>query len=149
MAVPSLDDDDYMRLLAFRDGLRTFLHWSEQEAKAVGLTSPQHQLLLAIRGHGDAPSIGDVAAHLLLRHHSVVELVDRAVAAGLVERRHDADDHRVVRLHLTADAERRVAALAAVHLEELSRLRPQFESLWARLPAGAAQAGDAAGAGSR
>jgi hypothetical protein len=29
-----------------------------------------------------------------------------------------------------------VAALASVHLEELSRLRPRFDSLWADLPSG-------------
>ena len=30
--------------------LRRFLHWSEEQAVAVGLTPAQHQLLLAIRG---------------------------------------------------------------------------------------------------
>ncbi|HEX8003153.1 MAG TPA: MarR family winged helix-turn-helix transcriptional regulator [Mycobacteriales bacterium] len=130
----TLRDEEYERLLAFRDGLRRFLRWSEDEARRVGLTGPQHQLLLAIRGHGTPPSVGDVAAHLLLRHHSAVELVDRAVAAGLVRRAPDPDDQRVVRLRLTPAGERKVAALAAAHLEELSRLRPRLESLWARLP---------------
>ena len=129
-----LRDEDFARLLAFRDGLRRFQHWSEEQAKGVGLTGAQHQLLLAIRGHGAAPSIGEVAAHLLLRHHSAVELVDRAVAAGLVERVDDADDQRVVRLRLTREGSQRVAALAEAHLEELSRLRPHLESLWSDLP---------------
>ena len=131
-----LRDEDFARLLAFRDGLRRFQHWSEEQAKAVGVTGAQHQLLLAIRGHGEAPSIRDVAEHMLLRHHSVVELVDRAVTAGLVERIGDAHDQRVVRLRLTDTGEARVAALASVHLEELSRLRPRFDSLWADLPSG-------------
>ena len=130
-----LSDGEYERLLAFRDGLRRFLRWSEDEARAVGLTSPQHQLLLAIRGHGGLPSIGEVAAHLLLRHHSVVELADRAVAAGLVERVADPADHRVVRLRLTRAGATKLAALASVHLEELSRLRSRFDSLWDHLPA--------------
>lgn len=129
-----LRDEDFARLLAFRDGLRRFQHWSEEQARAVGLTGAQHQLLLAIRGHVGAPSIRDVADHLLLRHHSVVELVDRAVIAGLVERVHDAEDQRVVRLHLTATGEQRVEALAGAHLEELSRLRPQLDALWTDLP---------------
>lgn len=133
--VGPLQDDDFERLLAFRDGLRRFQHWSEEQAKAVGLTGAQHQLLLAIRGHGEIPSIRDVADHLLLRHHSVVELVDRAVAAGLVERVADADDQRIVRLRLTATGAERVEALAGAHLEELSRLRPRFDSLWIDLPA--------------
>lgn len=129
-----LRDDDFRRLLAFRDGLRRFQHWSEEQAKAVGLTGTQHQLLLAIRGHGQTPSIREVADHLLLRHHSTVELIDRAVGAGLVQRIDDPDDQRVVRLRLTEVGEARVADLAGAHLEELSRLRPRFDSLWADLP---------------
>jgi DNA-binding MarR family transcriptional regulator len=125
----SLTDPDYERLLSFRDALRRFLRWSEDQARSVGLTGPQHQLLLAIRGHGGEPSIGDIASHLLLRHHSVVGLVDRAVALGLVERTGDAVDQRVVRLRLTSEGEHKVASLAAAHLEELSRLRGRFESL--------------------
>lgn len=130
----ALGDRDFERLLAFRYGLRRFLRWSDDQAKAVGLTGAQHQLLLAVRGHGGAPSIGDVAHHLLLRHHSAVELVDRTVAAGLLERVGDADDQRVVRLRLTATGAEKVEALAAAHLEELSRLRGPFASLWDDLP---------------
>jgi DNA-binding MarR family transcriptional regulator len=130
----ALHDEDFVRLLAFRDGLRRFQRWSDDRARAVGLTGAQHQLLLAIRGHGTPPSIGEVAHHLLLRHHSVVELVDRAVAAGLVERVGDDDDQRVVRLRLTRRGAARVEALAAAHLEELSRLGPRFHTLWDHLP---------------
>ncbi|QYG94026.1 MarR family transcriptional regulator [Iamia sp. SCSIO 61187] len=130
----AVSDDDYARLLAFRDGLRRFLHWSEDQARREGLTPSRHQLLLAIRGHPGPPSITDVAEHLALRHHSAAELVGRAEAAGLVRRVADADDHRVVRLALTAEGETRLAALAAAHLEELSRLRPRFDALWVDLP---------------
>jgi DNA-binding MarR family transcriptional regulator len=132
----SLRDEDFRRLLAFRDGLRRFQRWSEEQAKAVGLTGAQHQLLLAVRGHGTPPSIREVADHLLLRHHSVVELVDRAVASGLLRRVDDDDDQRIVRLRLTPAGEKRVEALAGAHLEELSRLRSRFDSLWADLPGG-------------
>jgi DNA-binding MarR family transcriptional regulator len=129
-----LDDADYQRLLGFRDGLRRFLRWSEEQAKAAGLTPAQHQLLLAIRGHDGDPTIGDVADHLLLRHHSAVELIDRAEQAGLVRRVPDADDHRVVHVRLTASGGRRLAALSASHLEELERLRPKVEPIWSGLP---------------
>jgi DNA-binding MarR family transcriptional regulator len=142
---PAIGDAEYTQLLDFRDGIRRFLHWSEAQARAVGLTAAQHQLLLAIRGHreaapGDqpeavtqAPTIGDVAAHLLLRHHSAVELVGRALAAGLIEKFADDSDHRIVRLSLSADGERRLAALTQQHLEELRRLAPQLRPLWAGL----------------
>jgi DNA-binding MarR family transcriptional regulator len=130
-----LSDSDYERLLGFRDGLRRFLRFSEDQAAAVGLTPAQHQLLLAIRGHqsDDEPTIGDVAEHLLLRHHSVVGLVDRAEAAGLVSRTQDDDDRRVVRLRVTQLGARRLEELSALHLEELRRLTPRLRPMWADL----------------
>jgi DNA-binding MarR family transcriptional regulator len=125
-----IDQADLERLLGFRDGLRRFLRWSEDQAKAVGLTAAQHQLLLAIHGHaGGSPSIGDVADHLLLRHHSVVELIDRAEHAGLVRRVVDAADHRIVRLALTAKGRTKLASLAATHLDELTRLAGELPAL--------------------
>lgn len=125
-------DLDYSKLLAFRTGLRRFLSWSEREAAAAGLTPAQHQLLLAIRG-SDAPSgptVGDIADSLLLRHHSAVELIDRAAALGLVERRVDANDQRVVRVVLTPDGEHRLGRLSTQHVEELRRLEPSLRALW-------------------
>ena len=84
--MPALDHAEYERLLRFRTGLRRFLRWSAEQAARVGLTPAQHQLLLAVRGHPDprGPTVGEVAGYLLLRHHSAVELIDRAQAAGLL-----------------------------------------------------------------
>jgi DNA-binding MarR family transcriptional regulator len=128
----SLDERQYQRLLTFRTGLRRFAQWSADQAATAGLTPARHQLLLAIRGHPDpaGPTVGDVASYLMVRHHSAVELIDRAVAAGLVERRQDPVDSRAVRLHLTADGADRLTRLAELHLEELGRLAPQLEALW-------------------
>ena len=127
-----LTDADYEDLLALRTGLRRFLRWSEQQAEESGLTPAQHQLLLAVRGHSDrrGPTIGEVADYLLLRHHSAVGLIDRADAAGLVERVRDAEDHRLVRLQLTATGTKRLEALSAQHLEELQRLARKLPSIW-------------------
>jgi DNA-binding MarR family transcriptional regulator len=133
-----LTDDDYQRLLDLRTGLRRFLRWSEEQAAEAGLTAAQHQLLLAIRGHlnpngsaGVGPTIGDVAESLLLRHHSAVGLVDRAVKAGLVTRQEDANDRRMVRLRLTPLGNDLLNLLSAAHLEELERLTPRMLELWA------------------
>ena len=126
-----LPDEQYRELLAFRTSLRRFLRWSEQQAEGAGVTGQQHQLLLAIRGHDGpgAPTVGDVAEHLLLRHHSVVELVDRATDAGLVRRLADADDGRLVRLELTARGRDLLERLSTAHLEELARLAPIVQRL--------------------
>ena len=115
---------DYEELLGFRTALRRFQRWSEDQARAVGLTPAQHQLLLAIKGHpGDgAPTVGELSDYLVSKHHSVVELIDRAVDAGLVERRRDADDQRIVHLLLTPLGEERIEELSRLHLEELRNL---------------------------
>jgi DNA-binding MarR family transcriptional regulator len=126
-----LEDADYRRLLQFRTGLRRFLHWSEEQAEKAGLTPAQHQLLLAVRGHDGAqgPTISDVAGYLVLRHHSVVGLVDRAEKGGLVERREDPGDRRVVRLRLTPQGLSTLQKLSALHLEEIQRLAPSIQGL--------------------
>jgi DNA-binding MarR family transcriptional regulator len=133
-----LTQRDYERLLAFRTGLRRFLAWSGQQAEAAGITPAQHQLLLAVRGHPDprGPTIGEVAGYLLVRHHSAVELIDRAVAAGLVLRQADTEDARAVRVVLLPRGRERLERLTASHLEELDRLTSELHTLWVGLETG-------------
>jgi DNA-binding MarR family transcriptional regulator len=115
---------DFSKLLGFRVAVRRFLHWSEEQAKSVGLTASQHQLLLCIRGSDGPPdpAIGDIAECLMLRHHSAVELVDRAELAGVVVRHSDPEDARVIRVRLTAKGSKLLLKLTDAHLEELRRL---------------------------
>jgi DNA-binding MarR family transcriptional regulator len=122
---------DFQNLLAFRTSLRRFLHWSQTQARAVGLTPAQHQLLVAIKGHPGSqdPTISELAEYLLLRHHSVVELVDRAVNAGIVARSRDAEDGRLTRVMLTPDGEARLRRLGPAHLDELRNLAPVLDQL--------------------
>jgi DNA-binding MarR family transcriptional regulator len=129
--VASTREPDYERLLTFRKALRDFLRWSEQAASDAGLTPAQHQLLLAIKGHGGgaAPTITDVADDLRLRHHSASELIQRAEAGGLLRRRTDPADRRVARLSVTAAGERLLRHLAAQHLDEVRRLAPIVAAL--------------------
>ena len=127
-----LDDRDYERLLDFRTAIRKFLKYSKEQAENVGLTPTQHQLLLVIRGrsgHGPA-TIGDVAERLLIRHHSAVELVDRAEAAGLVVRTNDERDQRVVRLRLTRSGAAKLERISIANLRELGRLSSELEEVW-------------------
>ena len=61
-----LTQQDFERLLEFRVTLRRFQRWSEDQARAAGLTHVQHQLLVAIKGHpgGRPPKVGDLAGVL-------------------------------------------------------------------------------------
>lgn len=129
--MPQLTRQDFERLLEFRTSLREFQRWSEDQAQAAGLTHVQHQLLVAVKGHPGSkpPTVGDLAGYLLLRPHSAVELVDRAEAAGLVERTHDPDDGRVVRVQLTGKGDRIVVRLTRAHLSRLHDLAAVLNEL--------------------
>ena len=129
--MPRLTRQDFERLLEFRVTLRRFQRWSEDQAQAAGLTHVQHQLLVAIKGHHESrpPTVGDLAGYLMLRPHSTVELVDRAEAAGLVERTPDADDGRVVRVRLTGAGDRILNKLTRAHLEHLHELATVLDEL--------------------
>jgi DNA-binding MarR family transcriptional regulator len=131
----SLAQSDFEHVLELRTGLRRFLRWSEQQAHAVGLTPAKHQLLLAIRGHSDpaGPTIGEIAEYLVLRHHSAVGLIDRAVSDGLVERNPDPAAKSVVRVTLTRAGSDKLEQLSEAHVEELAHLAPTMQTLWRAL----------------
>ncbi len=133
-----LEQSDFEHLLELRTGLRRFLRWSEEQAKAAGLTAAQHQLLLAIKGHPDpaGPTIGEIADYLVLRHHSAVGLIDRAEKDGLVKRTPDPDSRSVVRVTLTPVGMAKLDALAEAHLQEITHLAPTMRTLWRALENG-------------
>lgn len=126
---------DYRALANFRYALRQFLAFSGDAAQGVGLTAQQHQAMLSIIGapEGQAVTIGFVAKRMLLKHHSMVELVDRLVELNLVVRQQDAVDRRKVLLSLTPKAKRLLTKLSAAHLQELRQIRPVFADLLERL----------------
>ncbi len=135
MTTTPLTDAEYEALAAFRHALRVFQRFSEEAARAAGLTPAQHQLLLAIRGTagGAAPTISDLAERLQTRHHSVVELIGRATEAGLVRATADPTDARRQRVTLTAAGAHHLEALSALHRDELRRFRDEMAALLGEL----------------
>ena len=126
---------EYEMLAAFRYALRRFQHFSEEAAREVGLTPPQHQALLAVRGfgRGEHVTIKELAERLQLRHKSVVGLVDRLAALGLVERKAKVEDRRRVRVALTPAGSDVLEQLTSAHKDELRRVAPQLKPLLAQL----------------
>jgi DNA-binding MarR family transcriptional regulator len=123
-------DVDYGVLARFRFALRVFLRFSEEAAGEAGLTPNQHQLLLTVRGFPEGePSISDLAEWLQLRHNSTVELVDRAVDAGLLDRHVDEVDRRRQRLALTPRADALLGSLSSAHRHELRRFREEMAEI--------------------
>ncbi len=125
---------EYETLASFRYLLRQFLHFSEEAARAVGLTPQQHQALLAIAGFPEREQItlGERAERLQIRHHSAVGLVDRLVAQGLVARSPGAD-RRVVYIALTGHGTDLLEQLTVAHRKELKQIGPKLSSILERL----------------
>jgi DNA-binding MarR family transcriptional regulator len=119
---------DYLALAAFRYQIRRFLHFSEEAARNEGLEPQQHQMLLAIHtaDQNGGPTIGNLAEHLLIQHHSAVGLVDRLAVRGLVERMRGAEDRRQVRIRLTPAGNHKLRLLSAEHRDELRNSGPSL-----------------------
>ena len=122
---------DYETLASFRHGVRRYLAFAEANARSVGLTSQQHQALLAIKVRTATRSmaIGDLAAELLIKHHSTVELVGRLEKAGFTQRTADTQDRRKVLVVLTPAGEAVLADLSVGNLRELRLIAPAFAGL--------------------
>ena len=130
MSQPKMNEADYALLADFRATLRTFMAFSETQARSVGLTPQQHQALLTIRGTalGNA-TVGYVAERLMLKPHSASGLLSRLEEAGFVLRESDPTDQRKTFMRLTVEAEQLLESLSLAHLEELSNLKPMLISM--------------------
>jgi DNA-binding MarR family transcriptional regulator len=120
-----LEKKDYEMLAAFRAALRRFVRFTEEGARAAGITPQQHQVMLAIMGQPGrvSASIGEIAEFLQVKHHTAVGLVDRCAAADLVVRRVDPGDRRQIKVSLTAEGEALLARFSVNNLRELESLR--------------------------
>ena len=116
------------RLARFRYELRRFLRFSEQAARASGVTPQQYQLMLGIAGHAEdgEATISELAEFLQQRHNAVVGLVERAAQRGLVSKTQGEPDRRFVRVRLTARGEGLLTRLASAHRQEAARLRARW-----------------------
>jgi DNA-binding MarR family transcriptional regulator len=126
MSTPDLADQDYRALAALRHQMRRFIAFSEAQARAIGLEPRQHQVLLALRGlpEGTPPTVGALAERLILRHHTVVGLLDRLEQRGLVQRRRVGQDRRQVQVAITVRGRQTLRRLSLAHRDELAESAP-------------------------
>jgi DNA-binding MarR family transcriptional regulator len=123
-----LSKSDFSALSEFRYQMRRFEHFSETAVQAAGITPLQYLLLLHIKGTEgrEWATVGELAERLQAKQHGVVALVTRCEAAGLVERRSNADDRRRVEVHLLPAGEAILVRLAEIHRAELRALHGVF-----------------------
>src|SRR5689334_11461546 len=108
----------YRALAEFRYHIRQYLHFSDEAAKAAGLEPKQYQLLLAVGGlpADVSPTVKVLAHQLRTRHHSTVELVNRAEKNGLVKRVRNGN---YVLVQLTTKGERMLERAVDKRLREI------------------------------
>src|SRR5713101_6668235 len=113
--------DEYRALAELRYRIRRFLREGDAVAQAAGLEPQQYLLLLTVRGlpQGEEATIRTLAERLALRHHSVVELIDRLEAHGYVRRTRGREDRRRVLVSLLPRGERLLEQVAQHRITEL------------------------------
>lgn len=120
--IQSLTHDDYDALASFRYGMRKFLSFSKQIlAQKADLTPEQYEALLAVKAFSPANgvTISDLSERMQVKHHTAVGVVDKLEALLLLERQPGVRDRRQVFLTLTAEGDRVLAKVAAIHREDL------------------------------
>ncbi len=84
-----------------------------------GLHLGQNFVIAALTDR-DGQTPGEIAAAIGVRTPTIVKMATRMSVAGLLERRRDTADHRLVRLHLT-EAGRALSGPMAAALAEVER----------------------------
>jgi DNA-binding MarR family transcriptional regulator len=130
----TVKDAEYRALSDFRKCIHDYLDFSDRTARAAGIEPRQYQLLLAIRATSldSEPSVGTLAQHLRIRHHSAVELIDRAGRNGFVKRERSANGSNVL-VRLTSKGHRVLERAVAERLEELQSAGPSLVDALRRL----------------
>lgn len=125
-----INKKDYERLAEFRYRVRLFLRFSEQEAKKVGITPQQHQLLLIIKGFPDRDYVTpkEIAERLQITHHACVGLIDRCERQDLIFRRPNPEDKRSVFVELTEYGMNILAELSMAHFNEVKKMSQLIRS---------------------
>ena len=99
------------------------------ERNTIGdLTWSQFAVLEALYHLGPMTQ-GEVSAKVLKSGSNITTVIDNLERDGLVRRERDAQDRRVIHVHLTDEGSRKVAAVLPVHVaalvEEFSVLSPK------------------------
>jgi DNA-binding MarR family transcriptional regulator len=112
---------EYRALAELRCRIRHFLGEGDAAARAAGLEPQQYLLLLMIRGlpQGKEATIRTLAERLALKHHSVVELIDRMEMHGYVRRTRGRDDRRRVLVSLQPRGQQMLEDVARRRIHEL------------------------------
>jgi DNA-binding MarR family transcriptional regulator len=128
--MPRTPHKRFAEAATFRVALRRFLARTDQVTRAHGLTAERYELLLLIKTAGDGnATVGRLAPRLHIGQSAATQLARRVENAGLIERTISSRDARVHPLRLTAEGERRLAAVVRALAGERSTLARVLDEL--------------------
>ena len=135
--------DSYLPYLLNRAGARIASAFSE-EVRPLGATLQMWRVLAALREQ-DGRRMGDLSATTSIEVSTLTRLVDNMEKKGVVARRRDAGDARVVALHVTPIGRRltqrivpiarryEIVALAGFNVAEAEILKAALRRLYANM----------------
>jgi len=102
----------------------------DQVLTTAGLSAPQYNVLRILRGAGaKGLACGEISERLITRDADITRLLDRMEKRGLVSRRRDETDRRVITTRITSAGlallARLDAPVNATHREQLGHLTKQ------------------------
>ena len=119
--VPTADDaliTTFGRIVEVAGGLGRQLGQSLEQQ--VGIPHTWFEVLLRVsRADGGRITMGELAQQIALTSGGITKLLDRMIAAGLVERVPCPTDRRIYFATLTADGRAKLAAAATLHAANL------------------------------
>jgi DNA-binding MarR family transcriptional regulator len=143
MAVPAQTVEQYMELLQRFMGLRIdlmlpehMLRFKQQMENSRGTASSMEDYtflfriftLLAAPRSDTPPTMSELSTHLNLPFSSTTRLIDWLERAQFVERIHDVNDRRVVRVHMTATGEQLYQIGMDHNKQQIARLLKDFSA---------------------
>ncbi|WP_018860201.1 MarR family winged helix-turn-helix transcriptional regulator [Rhizobium sp. 42MFCr.1] len=126
MPKEALSEIEYEALANLRYRIRKFRQFSAGAASRLGLSPPEHQALLAIKGLGirGEMSVSSLAEKLFLARAAATELTEGLKARGFLTVVIKPKRRIVVRL--TDQAEELLRRLTPAHLYEIREMAPEL-----------------------
>jgi len=121
---PGVRLDDFLPYLLNRIANRLNMALAE-DLKTIGVSVPEYRVL-AVLAAKDGRTVNELSVYTVIEQSTLSKLLLRMHAAGLVERRGDASDGRVVNVYMTAAGR---AAFAKVLPLALDHYRAAIDGL--------------------
>ena len=105
-------ESEILAVAAFRFALRRFEQKTDSLVRACGLTPQRYLLLLAVRSaqlDGGFATGTQIANDLAMPQTTVADLIARAVKVGLLAKRSDGADGRVIQVTTTPAGDQRLS----------------------------------------